>query len=177
MPAEVMAAARRGASSGRLPGAAGGGSGVGTCRSAIRLTLSADPVSVRRALVRIGAELLGAGIAETDAANAELVLAEVLNNVVEHAFQDGREGRIELALAAEEAGLTCEVRDDGRPMPGGALPAGLVPVCGEALATLPEGGFGWFLIHALARDLAYARKDGVNVLALRIPLGEQVQVS
>lgn len=168
-------AARRGASSGHRPGA--DGRNVGPVAGAIRLTLPAEPKAVRRALVRICTELLGAGISEDDAATAELVLAEVLNNVVEHAFQGNADGRIELTIAPEEASLACELRDNGRPMPGGALPAGHGPACSTAVSALPEGGFGWFLIHSLARDLAYARIDGANILALRIPLSARAQAS
>lgn len=146
------------------------GSARGAARGAIRLTLPADPESVRVALMRIAAELLAAGITEEDAATAELVLAEVLNNVVEHAFAGCGEGWIEVTIAPEEAELACEVRDNGRPMPGGAPPGGSAPACGQALESLPEGGFGWFLIHSLARELAYARESGANLLGLRIPL-------
>lgn len=175
MPAEAMAAARSGAPSGERPGADGRGPGVGMAPGAIRLSLPADIRSVRGALMRLGAELLCAGISEEDAATAELVLAEVLNNVVEHAFQGSGEGRIELTIAPGYTELACEVRDNGRPMPGGALPACAEPACGDALEALPEGGFGWFLIHSLSRGLTYAREDGANLLGLRIPLSTRVQ--
>jgi serine/threonine-protein kinase RsbW len=170
MLAEVMTAERSGARSGRQRGAPGRGPGIGASTGAIRLTLPADPDSVRAALIRIATELVRAGIAEEDAATAELVLAEVLNNVVEHAFCGCSEGRIEVTIAPEEADLACEVRNNGHPMPGGALPAGVSPVCGQAPEALPEGGFGWFLIHSLTREIAYARDAGANLLGLRIPL-------
>jgi len=165
-----MAAARPGATSGHRPRADTCRPGIGAARDTIRLTLPADPESVRVALMRIAAELLGAGIDEEDAATAELVLAEVLNNVVEHAFRGFGAGWIEVTIAPEQAELACEVRDNGRTMPGGTLPAGSAPACVKAPEALPEGGFGWFLIHSLARELAYARESGANVLGLRIPL-------
>ncbi|WP_280514091.1 hypothetical protein [Allosediminivita pacifica] len=37
-------------------------------------------------------------------------------------------------------------------------------------AGLPEGGFGWFLIHELARELAYRHDGGMNRLTFRLPL-------
>lgn len=176
MPVEAMVAARRGAGSGRRPGTDRCAPGTVATARAIRLSLRAEPVAVRAALDRLRADLLGAGIAGEDVAVAELVLAEVLNNVVEHAFSDLDGGRIELTVAPGETGLSCEVRDNGRPMPGGAPPGGTPPAAGrpardEMLEALPEGGFGWFLIRSLAREIAYARKDGGNLLGLRIPLG------
>jgi len=76
------------------------------------------------------------------------------------------------------AGIGCELRDNGRPMPRGRLPRtampGLPPQPGpETLESLPEGGFGWFLIRTLARDLCYSREMGTNRLVLRIPYGSR----
>ena len=34
----------------------------------------------------------------------------------------------------------------------------------DAPQDLPEGGFGWFLIRSLTRDLTYLREDGYNML-------------
>jgi serine/threonine-protein kinase RsbW len=36
------------------------------------------------------------------------------------------------------------------------------------LMDLPEGGFGWFLIKDLAKDVVYARVEGENRLQLRV---------
>lgn len=107
-----------------------------------------------------------------DDGTVELVLAEVLNNIVEHAYSDAA-GLITLDLRRARGRLCCLLRDEGRPMPAGCLPPGLAPALGPApaIADLPEGGFGWFLIRSLTRDLHYDREPGCNRLSFSIPDG------
>ncbi len=102
-------------------------------------------------------------------ANAELILAEILNNVVEHAYA-GRAGLIELWLSAKTDGLVCNIADQGQPFPGGAMPkADLPPV--SPPDNVPEGGFGWHIIRSLAVGLHYRRRGDWNLLTLEVPLG------
>ena len=61
------------------------------------------------------------------------------------------------------------VSDDGRPMPGFALPCATPPELDVPCADLPQGGFGWALVQALTADLRYRRAAGRNELALRFP--------
>lgn len=52
-------------------------------------------------------------------------------------------------------------------MPGLCLPPGLQqPV--DLLEDIPEGGYGWFLIRSLTKDLAYHRINGTNHLSFLI---------
>jgi anti-sigma regulatory factor (Ser/Thr protein kinase) len=119
----------------------------------IRLDFPADPMAVRHALGQMFAALPPDLLDEDSRGSAEIVMTEVLNNIVEHAYA-GRAGRIGLALIAEPAGLVCTVTDRGRPMPAGlryvrtghenrltfCLPATMPRVCGHTVdvcATLP----------------------------------------
>ncbi len=134
------------------------------------LIFNADPAAVREAL----AELLAAppvrALSPDDLGTVELVLAEVLNNVAEHAYAGGS-GPVEVDLRATAAGLACCVADIGLGMPDGKLPAGQLPdIRPDALDDLPEGGFGWHLIRSLTADLTYARSAGQNRLSFVIPL-------
>lgn len=102
---------------------------------------------------------------------AELVLAEVLNNVVEHAYGEAG-GRVEVSLQKGPGGVQCLITDEGRAMPGGELPEGRLPGGPEInLSDLPEGGFGWHLIRSLSTDLTYARVDGQNRLSFLLAPG------
>ena len=130
---------------------------------------AADQAAVRAALRAALARFVRQVSAE-EAGTMELVLAEVLNNIVEHAFAEGGPGRIELTITRDALGLTCRVEDDGAPMPGGLLPAGRLPSNAVAVEDLPEGGFGWFLIRDLTRELSYVRDGGRNLLLFRLPL-------
>lgn len=133
---------------------------------AIRLVLPGDAGAVRATLRALFAGRRLGHLAEADRGAAEIVLAEVLNNVVEHAYA-GAAGEIELTIRVAGGGLDCTVMDDGRPMPGGEAPEGKA---GDLLggADLPEGGFGWLLIRALTRELTYRRIGGRNCLTFRL---------
>jgi serine/threonine-protein kinase RsbW len=137
---------------------------------ALRITLFPALDAVRAALMQISGELVGKGIGEAAANTAELVLAEVLNNIVEHAFAGIEGGQITVSLSTDGASIDFAVTDNGLPLPDGALPAGHLPEADGALGTLPEGGFGWFLIHSLARDVSYERAQGVNLLRFGVAL-------
>ncbi len=133
----------------------------------IVIAAQSDAVSWALRDLRGRLDRMGAGAERCEI--AELVLAEVLNNVVEHAMADRPEGVIRLSLCADSADLVCEVRDNGLAMPGGTLPRGALTAIGPRPETLPEGGFGWHLIHRLTRDLSYRRDGGWNHLRFRLP--------
>ena len=134
-----------------------------------QIHLSADPMAVRETIMVTRDHWLGAGLTEDTAELVEQVLAEALNNVVEHAQMDRPDGSVELAIQQTDTGLNCVIRDDGAPMPDGKLPDGKLADVPLDIQDLPEGGFGWFLIRTLARDLEYTRISGWNFLSFEIP--------
>ena len=134
-------------------------------RAAVRLTLAGDPAEVRAGLRSLLAAPPLAALPPGLREDAELVLAEVLNNIAEHAYADAP-GPIEVHLAQDRGGIACEVRDRGAAMPQGCLPQGRLPALDGP--DLPEGGFGWHLIRALTHDLCYERDGTGNRLSFRI---------
>ncbi|MDQ7843718.1 MAG: GAF domain-containing protein [Armatimonadota bacterium] len=58
------------------------------------------------------------------ATSLALVVNELLQNAIEHAFPGRPEGRVEIRLARRDGGLTVEVEDDGRGLPPGFEPGG-----------------------------------------------------
>ncbi len=127
---------------------------------------------VRETLRRLSADLGRLGVLETDREAVEVVLAECMNNVVEHAYCESPDGEFELKLCLTRESLFCRVEDRGRPMPGLAIPAGDTHDLSVELDDLPEGGFGWFLIRELTRDLNYCREEDRNSLSFNIRLGQ-----
>jgi serine/threonine-protein kinase RsbW len=126
--------------------------------------MSSDPMSVRDGLQQaLDAEPLGL-LSNDDRSTAEIVLAEVLNNIVEHAYAI-ESGTIRLCLSLGDGKLVCRIEDDGRAMPNGAPPAGLLPNAQD----LPEGGFGWHLIRTLSSGLQYERQGQTNRLSFSLP--------
>lgn len=132
----------------------------------LRLVIRAEPLAVREGLGVLMAAPLLATVAAEALGRAQIVLAEVLNNIAEHAF-GGLDGRINLTVQLLPGRLIFRIEDDGRPMPGGTMPAGL-PV--DLDAELPEGGFGWHMIRCLADRLTYLRAGDTNLLCFEIQL-------
>jgi serine/threonine-protein kinase RsbW len=93
--------------------------------------------------------------------------------VVEHAYPPDAPGEVKLVLRHGRAGLLIEIRDTGKPMPNGKTPLGIHPNETQPREPLPEGGFGWFLIRELARDLVYDRENGENFLIFRMAVGSK----
>lgn len=131
-------------------------------------TFEATPGSVRDGLAVLLQSPALASLREEDRGTAELLLAEALNNVVEHAYARWP-GDIRVSLRPEGTHIQVRITDQGLPMPGGAPPRGTLPEI-EAQEDLPEGGFGWFLIRSLSEDLSYLRLGDSNALSFRIPV-------
>lgn len=131
-----------------------------------RIRLASDPLSVRDGLHRLTTIPPLRDLSADGRGTAEIVLAEALNNIVEHAYAQST-GMIDVTVDYEHPYLNCEVVDCGLPMPDGNLPLGeLAPL--DPQNDLPEGGFGWFLIRSLTRALVYRRADGRNTLMFRM---------
>lgn len=131
-----------------------------------RLVIASDPMAVRQALGALFDRLMAGRMTADARDTAQIVLAEALNNIVEHAYAQAP-GEIELTIDITPRGLTCRITDAGLPLPGGALPTG-EPALLRPEDELPEGGFGWHLIRALSEDLNYRREGGRNFLSFRI---------
>ena len=140
-------------------------------RSAFRATFE----NVRLAIENAMSTLEPLSLPEEEASSVEIALAEALNNVVEHAYPADAPGIVKLVLRHGRAGLLVEIRDNGKPMPNGRTPAGTHPTDAHPSNDLPEGGFGWFLIRELARDLVYDRENGENFLIFRLAVGRNAQ--
>ena len=128
--------------------------------------------SIREGLAEIRARLARLNFIEEELTTVEVVLAEVMNNIAEHAYAWRRDGEMVLGLRMTADGLLISVTDEGLPMPDAELPFGerldpTVPV-----DDMPEGGFGWLIIRQLARDVTYLRQQGVNQLSFRIAVGQ-----
>ncbi|GLQ35285.1 hypothetical protein GCM10007939_15680 [Amylibacter marinus] len=99
--------------------------------------------------------------------NCEIVLAEALNNVVEHAYKYQPDKDIALELQQTEASIEIFIKDSGDQFPGVPQKKPLDPLTLD-LEDLPEGGFGWMMIQALTKDIYYSYTDGKNSLQLSI---------
>jgi serine/threonine-protein kinase RsbW len=78
-------------------------------------------------------------------ADLKLALTEACSNSVRHAYEEGREGEVEIRYEMSEDRLTVEVTDEG---------SGFDPdVLERAQEELDEGGLGIAIIRAVTDDL------------------------
>lgn len=98
-------------------------------------------------------------------AELELVLAEALNNVVEHAYLYREDGEIELLITLDDRRLKARITDSGREFDG-PPPLKEMNVEDCEFEELPEGGFGWNLIRTLTDDVEFEHQDHKNRLTL-----------
>mgnify|MGYP003624405433 FL=1 len=131
--------------------------------------LASGNMAAREGLRQVCAGLERLSLDAEELATVELVLAEALNNIVEHAYPaEQAQGPIHIRCCHKKNGLHFSIHDQGNPMPDGQMPLGLAQNVDVDLFDLPEGGYGWFLIKDLAKDIHYQRVGQENRLNFRI---------
>jgi len=120
---------------------------------------------------------LEVGRAEADAAAlldaVRMALTEALNNCVLHGYGGAAERPIEVHLRRMPGAVAITVVDRGIPLPEELLVPRPIRAPDEAVAALPECGWGWAIIHQSVDRVRYVRRDGENRLTLekRLPHG------
>lgn len=135
----------------------------------LSLRFSSSPNCVRGALATLKAFLTEQRVPQDMTMNAEIVTAELLNNIVEHAYKEDPNGTIWLDAGLCLDCLCVKVRDEGVKMPDDTLPSGQLPPSDGPLESLPEGGFGWYLLHSLTEKLRYTRAQTMNITEFVLP--------
>ena len=133
-------------------------------------TLKNDQMQVRSTLKSLMSDLAGLDVTEDYLGTVEIILAEVLNNVIEHAYaEQPSDSTVDIACSWTGSGLDFCVTDEGKPMPDGKAIPGRAANLDVPEEDLPEGGFGWFLIQTLAQNVHYRREHPRNVLTFHVP--------
>lgn len=140
---------------------------TGPRERAFSLSFPATPEDVSRKLCDLGKSFEAEGFPQSLCDNVMLVLGEVCNNIVEHAVE--RPDRdIGLRITEVRGRLHIETRDRGNALPARLLGTPDLPDLGNSIDDLPEGGFGWFIIHSLVDDMTYERDKGMNCLSFSV---------
>ncbi|MBA83549.1 MAG: ATPase [Rhodobacteraceae bacterium] len=134
------------------------------------IRFDATEMGVRQTLTSLLSFLTEIGIGEMNRGTVEIVLAEALNNVVEHAYAETGQGSIELQCKSQVDRLDVAIMDQGPPVPVHVFAERSAPDTDVPLDDLPEGGFGWLLIQNMTENLAYHRVGDTNCLRMAIPL-------
>lgn len=130
------------------------------------VTFPASEIAARIGLQQLIAQLTDTGVPAQDIGSVEIVLAEAVNNVVEHAYAGREPEDVRVQHKLEGTELTIVIEDTGGPLPGLELPKGNPANLDVPLEDMPEGGFGWFLIRGLTSALRYERGESTNRLTL-----------
>ncbi|RLJ51891.1 serine/threonine-protein kinase RsbW [Litoreibacter meonggei] len=145
-------------------------SSFGAPRLHFEETINADPISVRDAILEIMRRIQHEFPAQSEGiVSTEIVLAEVLNNIAEHSYQDSNLGDIIVSVLCTDVMISFETRDYGLPMPGLTPPETELEALPVGAEDLPEGGFGWFFIRSLSSHMEYLRTGSQNIFCVQIP--------
>lgn len=139
-----------------------------------KTSFQASELAVREALIALGQSLRANELEEECIGRAEIVLAEALNNVVEHAYADTGSGTVELRVKSTLSGIDITILDSGVPVPVHVFAKRSGPDVEVATEDLPEGGFGWMLIQRMSSNLTYQRVGETNCLRLTVPLESRI---
>ncbi|WP_323783939.1 ATP-binding protein [Thalassovita sp.] len=141
----------------------------------IAFSFDGSAIGVRQALTRLMRDLQARSFNKVDRDNVELVLAEALNNIVEHGYRGGKNGKIDLCCTLRPEGVDIVVMDCGAAVPEAVLLPRAAPDPQTRMHDLPEGGWGWSMIHKLTGKLKYSREGDCNRLELHLPFSVDVR--
>lgn len=132
--------------------------------SQIHLHFMSNEFAVRRALAQLMQRLQKTRLTADELGQVELVVAEVLNNIVEHAYGPSQPGPVDLTCDLLSRQIRVIVVDQGRDVPVKLLYPRRPTDPRQFADNLPEGGWGWALIHSLTDTISYSKCDGANLL-------------
>ena len=141
-------------------------------QNSINIGFAATQIAARQAIVATIARLTDFGISQSRCGDIEIALAEAVNNVVEHAFEDLPDATGRITCLTRGDTLIVEINDTGRILPNSRLPVAKVANLEGPLSELPEGGFGWSLIRKIAENVTYERTGNQNRLVLEFQVSE-----
>jgi serine/threonine-protein kinase RsbW len=134
-------------------------------RPTLNLNIYSELKQASEAVARVGKWLEQERVESECIGDVMLVLAEALNNVIEHAYGTETSGDIQIKGTLRAQTLSLQIVDKGRPFDG---PPDEVILNTEVyeLSEMPDGGFGWFLIKSLTEDIHFSRDGDKNKLTL-----------
>ena len=105
------------------------------------------------------------------AQDMNLVLSELLTNIVKHAYSSSsassQDCKIEVHARFLDQFLEVLIIDQGTELPSLVLEKSKIEFDGDDISTLPEGGFGWSIVHSIIDQVIYQRVNNSNRLLLR----------
>ena len=145
------------------------GRGGSVFDEALRLRLATRLEALEPARQAVEAFLAPAGLSPKVIYKLELVLEETFMNLLWHAFKDGAEHTIELAVRLLPDEVVLDFEDDGIAFDPTQAAEPARPACAD---DVPVGGRGLLLLRRAASSLRHERRNGRNRLRVAIPLAD-----
>lgn len=124
-----------------------------------RLVVTSDTkylMVVRDFMIRI---IRQSQLAREDENKITLAVDEAVTNIIEHGYQSGIDGRIEIEVEADESQFKIVIRDAGRTFDPEAVPE---PDMTDHVAAGRKRGLGIFLMRQIMDEVRYRFKEGVE---------------
>ena len=131
-----------------------------TARVDVKPTLS-ELAHVRAALAEFVAPL---DVPSDVLLDVTLAVEEIITNVISYGLAGDHTQLIAVRLSFEAGVITVEVEDEGQPFDPLRVAA---PDITRPLDEREAGGLGIHLVRSVMDDVAYARRDGRNVVLMR----------
>jgi serine/threonine-protein kinase RsbW len=141
-------------------------------KTCLELSFPATETEASAGIEQLSTGLSDQGLPVKKSDEVKIALAEAINNVVEHAYAGIAPAKVQVTCRLDRDRLDILISDTGNPLPGLHPPDGAPASVDTTLQDLPEGGFGWYLIHELTSDIRYERRKGCNRLSLRFDFAE-----
>jgi len=95
-------------------------------------------------------------LAESLVFDVQIAVDEAVTNIIQYAFPDGRDSKIDISCSYNANRFTVQIRDNGVPFD----PTGVSkPELGEQLEERTEGGLGVMFMQELMDELHYEYKE------------------
>ena len=129
----------------------------------VRIELGNDLDEMANVMTALAEFSAGAGLDEEVAQAAELVLDELLNNIISHAYLDAGQHTIVVEMCVAENALQIVVSDDGIPFNPFTQND---PDLKSSLEEREVGGVGVFLVKKFMDECSYQRLENRNIVTL-----------
>ena len=103
------------------------------------------------------------GILPNDTFRLDLLLAESVTNVIQHAYTDKKSHQIKVTFHYRQNVIGLEVEDEGIPFNPLQNPEVVFP---RSLDEASKGGLGIHLIRSYADECEYKRENGKNIFTM-----------
>ena len=124
-----------------------------------RLVVTSDTkflMVVREFVVRLVRQSL---LAREEENKVTLAVDEAVTNIIEHGYESGIDGQIEVEVEADEAQFKIVIRDTGKSFNPEGVPE---PDMNEHVAAGRKRGLGIFLMRQIMDEVRYRFKEGIK---------------